>query len=226
MTSATHSPLTDLDLIENPEPRLPCVVLVDTSYSMSGEPIREVNAGIRRLNEEIAKDELTLSRAEVCLIAFNDQWSVIQRFGDQLDYEDSYLTAQGGTKMTPPINAALNLIEERKQRYRDHGIPYFRPIVMLITDGHPEHDSPSQLADAASRIKDLEKNRHITFFGVGTADADMHTLNSFSSNPARRLQGTKFVELFQWLSNSITAISQSTLGERVQLPDTDSWSEY
>lgn len=54
----------------------------------------------------------------------------------------------------------------------------------------------------------------------------MTFLNHLSSSPARKLQGTKFVELFAWLSNSITAISQSTLGETVQLPSIDPWSEY
>ena len=226
MTSEANSPLTELDLIENPEPRLACAVVVDTSASMSGDPIREVNAGIRRLNQEIAKDELTLSRAEISLIAFNDRWTVVQQFGDQLDYDSSELTASGGTEMAPPILAALDLLEQRKQQYRDHGIPYFRPILMLITDGKPEHDSPDQLAQAADRVRDMEANRHLTFFGIGTESADMDALNRFSANPARRLQGTRFVELFQWLSNSITAISQSTIGERVQLPGTDSWSEY
>ena len=60
---------------------------------MSGTPIAEANADIRRLNQQIAKDELTLSRAEGRIIAYNTDWSVVQRFGDELDYENSELTA-------------------------------------------------------------------------------------------------------------------------------------
>ena len=222
----TDSPLSEVDLIENPESRLACVVVVDTSNSMSGEPIREVNAGVRRLNQEIAKDELTLSRAEICIIAYDSQWAVVQHFGDELDYENTELTASGGTKMAAPIQGALDLIEERKAQYRSHGIPYYRPILMLLTDGYPEHDSPEEIGRAASRIKEMQSDHHLTFFAIGTAQADMNLLNSLSNTPARKLDGTKFVELFQWLSNSITAISQSTMGERVQLPSTDAWSEY
>ena len=226
MTSQNNSPLTELDLIENPESRLACVVVVDTSNSMAGDPIREVNVGLRRLNGEIAKDELTLSRAEICIIAYNSQWSVVQRFGDELDYESSELMASGGTKMAAPIQGALDIIEERKAQYRDHGIPYYRPILMVLTDGHPEHDSPGEIEQAATRIKGLQSGNHLTFFAIGTAGADMDLLNSLSNTPARKLEGTKFTELFQWLSNSITAISQSTMGERVQLPSTSAWSEY
>ena len=225
MTSPT-SPLTELDLIENPESRLACVVLVDTSYSMSGEPIAEVNTGIRRLNQELAKDDLTLSRAEISIIAFNNTYSVVQHFGDEIDYENSELMASGGTRMAAPLQEALNMLERRKQQYRQHGIPYYRPIVMLLTDGKPEHDTPQELEAVADRIKAAQRENHLTFFAIGTATADMDTLNSLSTSPARRLEGTRFVELFQWLSNSITAISQSTINERIQLPSTDPWSEY
>ena len=225
-STTAQPPLTELDLIENPESRLACVIIVDTSRSMSGEPIAEVNAGIRRLNQEIAKDELTLSRTEICIIAFNSEWSVIQHFGEELDYDRSELAAYGGTKMAAPIQAGLDLIENRKASYRSHGIPYYRPILMLITDGRPEHDTVEAVENAAKRIREQEDNRHLTFFAIGTAQADMEMLNNLSNSPAKKLDGTKFVELFQWLSNSITAISQSTIGERVQLPSTDPWSEY
>ena len=226
MADTQASPLTELDLIENPEPRLACMVVVDTSGSMNGTPIAEVNEGIRRLNREIADDELALSRAEIGVIAFNSDWSLVQAFGEETDFEESELTAGGGTKMAPPLKAALDAIEARKQQYKEHGIPYFRPIIMLITDGHPEHDSRDELADIEQRIKASQAARALTFFAIGTAEADMAFLNQLSTSPARKLKGTMFVELFAWLSNSITAISQSTLGERVQLPSTDPWSEY
>ena len=226
MNAAIPNPLSELDLIENPEPRLACVILVDTSGSMMGRPIEELNAGIRRLNQEIAKDELTMSRAEICLIAFNHEWDVIQDFGEELDFQNSELNADGGTRMAGPIQAALNMIETRKTQYKTHGTPYYRPILMLLTDGEPRHDNPEELERTKDRLSELIENNHLTFFAIGTESADMEFLNSISKNTARKLAGTNFVELFQWLSNSITAISQSALGERVDLPSTDPWSAY
>ena len=226
MPNSQTSPLTELDLIENPEPRLACMVVIDTSGSMSGDPIQEVNEGIRRLNREIAQDQLTLSRAEIGIIAFNSNWSTVQHFGQETDFEESELTAEGGTVMAAPLNAALDAIEHRKQQYRQHGIPYFRPILMVITDGIPQHDSHNELEAVSTRIKETQDANGLTFFAIGTADADMTMLNSLSRSPARKLKGTMFVDLFAWLSNSITAISQSTIGDRVQLPSTDPWSQY
>lgn len=193
---------------------------------MSGEPIREANLGLKRFAQEIHKDELTSLRADIAIIAFNHQHSVVQRFGETLDYDATILTAGGGTRMTPPINLALDMIETRKQQYRDAAVPYYRPIVMLITDGRPEHDSPSDLTRTAQRIKEAQAAKHLTFFPIGTESADMTELAKLSNLPPRTLRGTNFTQLFEWLSNSITAISNSQMGDEVELPDTDGWSVY
>ncbi|MEI6428086.1 MAG: hypothetical protein WCO45_06800 [Pseudanabaena sp. ELA607] len=38
--------LDAIEFAENPEPRCPCVLLLDTSGSMSGEKIAALNAGL------------------------------------------------------------------------------------------------------------------------------------------------------------------------------------
>ena len=222
-----NSPLQDrINLIENPEPRVPCVVIIDVSASMTGAPIREANNGLRRFAQEIQKDELTSLRADVAIMAFNQNHQVVQRFGETLDHDATVLNASGGTRMAPPINSALDMIEARKEQYREAGIPYYRPIVMLITDGEPEHDDPNELQMTGERIKTAEKNKRLTFFPIGTESASMEHLRRLSNLPPRTLQGTNFTELFEWLSNSITAISNSQMGDEVELPGTDGWSAY
>ena len=39
-------PFPNAEIVENPEPRCPCLLLLDTSGSMIGEPIRELNDGL------------------------------------------------------------------------------------------------------------------------------------------------------------------------------------
>ena len=41
-----QQPLGAVTFAENPEPRCPCLLLLDTSGSMAGKPIAELNAGI------------------------------------------------------------------------------------------------------------------------------------------------------------------------------------
>ena len=214
-----------LQMIENPESRIPCVIVIDTSGSMTGHPIDEVNAGVRRFAEEISTDELTALRADVAIIAFNQEHRVLVNFGETLDTEESLLMASGGTLMAPPIATALDMIERRKKAYQENGIPYYRPIVLLITDGYP-NDRQQELASVAKRIKEGEKDRKLTFWPVGTEQANMECLSELSTMEPRTLRGTNFVQLFQWLSSSISRISHSQMGDEVRLPSTDPWAKY
>ena len=215
-----------LDLIENPESRIACIIVIDVSGSMNGRPIEEVNSGLINFGQYIEQEELTSLRADIAIIAFNHEHQVVREFGQHVDFSKSQLKASGGTKMAPPINAALDMIDARKKQYRNAGIPYYRPIIMLITDGRPEHDTTNQMDTVAKRIKEAERNKNVTFFPIGTESADMEALAELSNLPPKTLKGTNFIELFQWLSNSIAAISQSQMGDEVELPSTEGWSKY
>lgn len=63
------------------------------------------------------------------------------------------------------------------------------------------------------------EERKLTIFPIGIgANADMNILNKFSpKRSALRLQGLKFKEFFQWLSQSVSKTSQSTPGETIPL---------
>ena len=46
-------PFSAADFAENPEPRCPCILLLDTSGSMTGSPINELNNGIVTFKDEL-----------------------------------------------------------------------------------------------------------------------------------------------------------------------------
>ena len=74
---------TDFDAAEfaaNPEPRCPCILLLDNSGSMDGAPIAALNAGLETFREELGKDELALLRVEVAVVAFGDHPELVQGF--------------------------------------------------------------------------------------------------------------------------------------------------
>jgi len=50
------------EFADNPEPRCPCVLLLDTSGSMEGDSINALNAGLVTFREELGKDEQALLR--------------------------------------------------------------------------------------------------------------------------------------------------------------------
>ena len=70
MPDLEQIPFSDVEFADNPEPRCPCVLLLDTSYSMSGEKIAELNRGLERFAEELRSDAMTAKRVEVAIVSF------------------------------------------------------------------------------------------------------------------------------------------------------------
>ena len=68
----TDDPTFDLELprADNPDPRVPVALVLDTSGSMSGEAIRQLNAGLDQFRKEVADDELARKRAEITVVTF------------------------------------------------------------------------------------------------------------------------------------------------------------
>ncbi len=58
------------DFASNPEPRCPCILLLDVSGSMNGRPINELNAGLVTFRDELLADPLALKRVELGIVTF------------------------------------------------------------------------------------------------------------------------------------------------------------
>lgn len=197
---------------DNPEPRCPCVLLLDTSGSMQGAPIEELNQGLIQFKEELLTDGLAAKRVEVAIVGFGPV-RVVTPFTSPEQFTPPELTANGDTPMGAAIERAFELIRLRKEEYRANGIAYFRPWIFLITDG-----SPTDSVTTATRlIKDGETNKTVKVFAVGVQGADLDNLSQLVVNTPLRLNGLRFRDLFAWLSNSLSQVSHSTPGDEVPL---------
>lgn len=207
-----------VEFAENPEPRCPCVLLLDTSASMTGSPIQALNEGLRTFKEDLVKDDLASKRVEIAVISFDNQIKVIQDFVTVDRFESPVLTAQGQTFMGNGINKALDLIATRKSDYRQHGITYYRPWVFMITDGEPQGEGEKVVMVASDRIKMEENNKQVAFFAVGVEGANMEKLSEIVLRTPVKLRGLDFREMFIWLSASMQRVSHSQVNEQVALP--------
>ena len=63
--------LESAEFADNPEPRCPCLLLVDTSGSMKGERIDSLNEGLRTFRRELLRDGLAARRVEVAVVTFD-----------------------------------------------------------------------------------------------------------------------------------------------------------
>ncbi len=86
-----------VEFADNPDPRCPCVLLLDTSGSMSGAPIDALNEGLRTFQADIQEDALARRRVEVAVITFGGVVQTVQDFAIAGDFVAPTLTASGGT---------------------------------------------------------------------------------------------------------------------------------
>jgi len=203
------------EFIENPENRCPVILLLDTSGSMAGEPIQELNRGLTVFKESVQEDAMAALRVEVALITFGSV-QLVQDFVTIDHFTPPQLKAKGVTPMGEAIECALDRLEARKATYKASGIQYYRPWVFLITDGAPTDNWES----AAQRVSQAETQRKISFFAVGVQGADMKTLRQIAppERPPVLLNGLDFRSLFVWLSQSMKRVSSGKVGEQLALP--------
>lgn len=207
------------DFASNPEPRCPCVLLLDVSGSMNGRPLDELNAGLTTFREELSADALAMKRVEVGIVTFGPV-KVETPLTSASAFYPPNLQSQGDTPMGAAILQALNMVEDRKRDYRANGISYYRPWVFLITDGAPTDSWQA----AATAIREGETSKKFSFFAVGVKGADMNTLRQISVREPLSLDGLKFRELFRWLSGSVRSVSRSTPGTDVPLEAPKGWA--
>jgi uncharacterized protein YegL len=197
--------------------------LLDTSVSMSGAPINALNEGIKVFKEELNQDDLAAKRVELAVISFDSSVNVVQDFVTADQFEPTELTTGGLTQMGAAIEKALDMISNRKSIYRNNGITYYRPWVFMITDGAPT-DSDVVIERVKARIKEEEAKKSLAMFAVGVENADIAKLSEIVVRSPLQLKGLYFREMFSWLSNSITSVSQSRPGEQVPLLPPSGWS--
>ena len=187
---------------------------------MQGLPISELNAGIVAFKDQLAADALAMKRVEIGVVTFGPV-NIESGFQTPDYWQPTTLSTTGDTPMGQAIEKGLDMLRERKQRYRDNGISYYRPWIFLITDGAPT-DSWQR---AVQRVREGEQNKEFSFFAVGVAGADMGILAQIAPRGPLKLDGLNFRELFMWLSSSLGRVSASSAGERVALPPPTSWAE-
>jgi uncharacterized protein YegL len=237
---AEQQPFADVALASNPEPRCPCVLLVDTSGSMAeivanagadtGQTVFQdgknyrvvsggttridlVNDGLRAYQADLLKDDLAPQRVEVSVITFGGRVETVVPFVSAQDFSPPTLAATGETPMGEAILLAIDAVQERKRVYKQNGLHYYRPWIFLITDGEPT----DRWEAAAEKVHSSEASKKIAFFAVGVEGANMDALQKISVRKPLSLKGYSFREMFQWLSQSQRSVSHSRPGEEDQL---------
>ncbi len=226
-TSMNKFNAENLDVM-NPAPRCPVVLLLDVSGSMSGEPINELNEGLRQFIQETAEDEAASMSVELEVITFGTTANVAIPFTPMTGVErnPTPFYASGLTAMGAALRKATADLKARKHLYKTNGISAYRPWVILMTDGGPN----DEWTQAAAEMRQMGENGKIQYIGIEIgSEADHNTMcQILPANPGPvKLQGLKFKQFFRWLTDSLRSVSSSAVSDQdnVQYGTIRNWAD-
>ena len=175
-----------------------------------------LNEGLKSFYHDIETDETTSQRLELSVITFNYVVNGIQEPSLISNCERPFLEADGDTALVDAVYEAISLVEARKKWYKETNQPYYRPWIILMTDGEPNSDQ--DIVALAERIKKDTTAKRYEFLPIGVDNANMAVLQSIQGRiPAMTLKGTKFSSFFKWLSASMGTVVTAEEGQAINL---------
>ena len=196
----------------NYEQKCLCVLVLDTSGSMNADnAIGQLNQGLQTFKSQIMNDETARDRLEIAIVSFNSEIKVELQPSLISEIEMPTLKASGQTQLVRAIEEAQQGIKDRKDYYKSKGLTYYRPWIVVMTDGDP-YPANQDIDGIAQKIQEDADAKKYVFFMIGVGNEvhdDVLSKLTTSQFPAMRMDAVNFAEFFQWLSASATVVVNS-----------------
>ena len=199
--------------------RLPICFALDTSGSMMGIPIKQLNMGLQNFVASIKANDDTRNSTDIAIITFGSKVDIVMPFG-KISKEKGLPEIKASTTLTPigeGILTALELLNARKEGYKEMGIKYFQPWLVVITDGAPQGPNAMQNMELAIKAcNELESDDKLVIFNIGVGNGvDFELLKrlSLKRDEPISINSTDFGKLFEFLGSSSSSIVSSGMND-------------
>lgn len=186
--------------------RLPVYLLLDTSGSMSGEPIEQVKNGLQMLVAGLRQDPYALETAYLAVITFDSTAQEIVPLTELTDFQPPVISARGSTSLGAALalvadSASKNVAKTTTTQKGD-----WRPMVFIMTDGEPNDDWQKGLARF-----NQEKWGVVVACAVDSADISVLKQISGAENVVKldTSDSGSINAFFKWVTASVSASSKS-----------------
>lgn len=219
------------------EPRaLPIFILADTSGSMRGEKISELNLALREMLTALNDADDIRGKFQLCVIGFGRDVNVIQPLADIDGLQLPELNAAGNTPMGEAFDTVREMIEDRNVV----SSRAYAPTIVLISDGIPTdcseeiyHSKEYSKWEPLNNLHSAERSSKSQRLALGIgADADFGMLKEFINNPEipviKANDASGITKFFRWVTmstvarmNSVNPNSASTVAPMFDMDEED-----
>jgi len=189
-------------------------ICIDCSGSMAPYESELVEA-IERLISDLKSDSIAAKSAEIGIVGFgNDRATILRDFATVREFSSSpRIECEGSTPLGMALDTSLTLMREKQEELTRQGIPQFKPLMIVLSDGAPTGEWS---APARRFTKEAEKCGWNTI-SLAYGEADERVLGTFTNTVLKATKGFSFAEFFKWLSSSVASVSRSSEGDKVAL---------
>ena len=119
--------------------RLPVYILLDTSGSMRGEPIRSVNVGLQAMLAALRQDPYALESVWISIITFDVTAREFLPLTplDQVKLTEITVPQAGPTYLGAALNLLVEKVNQDVKRATADQKGDWRPLAFIMTDGSP-----------------------------------------------------------------------------------------
>jgi len=183
--------------------RLPVYLLLDTSGSMSGEPIEAVKNGVQVMISSLRQNPQAIETAYLSVITFDSVAQQIIPLTDLASFQMVDIKATGVTALGDALKLVADRLNNEVQKTTTEKKGDWKPIVFIMTDGIPTDDWQNGL-------NEFKKCK--TAFTVACAagsGADENLLKQITENVVRldNADSASISAFFKWVSSSISISS-------------------
>lgn len=197
--------------------RLPVYLLLDTSGSMTGEPIEAVKNGVQMMLHSLRQNPQAIETAYVSIITFDNEAKQIVPLTDLASFQMVDIKAQSTTS----LGAALALLADRMEteitKTTTEQKGDWKPLTFLMTDGVPTDDWQSGF----NKLKQVNKGL-IVGCAAGSG-ADDKILKQITNSVVRldNADSESISKFFQWVTASISTTSTKVEETGIELSNLD-----